>query len=71
MEIITDIQNPGNKSNHRCDRNVNSEGFRMCNGNVGMIKRNYLNLRTLICTVARNNFICLRTVDFLNNWINE
>ena len=71
LEIITDINKPGSKYMHRCDSNVDSEGSRMCNGTVGMIKTNNLNLRNPICTVARKTFLCIRTVDFFNNWINE
>ena len=56
LEIITDIKNPGSKSMHRCDRNVDSEVSRMCNGTVGIIKTNNLNIRTPICTVAETNF---------------
>ena len=56
---------------HSHDRNVDSELVSMCHWTVGLIKINTLTMRTPICTVACNEFPCIITVAFLNNWINE
>ena len=70
MEIITDIENTVSEYMHSRYSNVDSEGFIMFHGTVGMIKINALNLRTPIFTVACNTFPCIRAVAFLNNLCN-
>ena len=52
LEIITEIQNHGNEYINSRDSFVYFEVVRMCHGNLGLFKRNTLNLRNPICTVA-------------------
>ena len=66
LEIITDIQNPGSIRYS----NIYSGGVRICHGTVGLIKINYFNLRNTLCTVTCKKFPWIRTVAFLNPWIN-
>ena len=56
---------------HICDSNVDSEGFWMCHGTLGLIKINNLNLGNPIYTVAWNKFTCIRTFYFLDTWSNR
>ena len=71
MEWITDIQNTSSYCMHIRNSNVDYEGVRISHWNEGLIKINYLNLITFICTVAPNKISCTRTVAFLNNCSNE
>ena len=65
LEIITDIKNPGGKSMHRCDSNVDSEGYRMCNGTVGMIKQTTWILELPSVQWQATNFYALEQSTFL------
>ena len=71
LESITDIQHPFSSSTHSQYSNVDPELFRMCYWTMILIKFNALDIRTPIFTVLYNKFTCIRTVTFLNTWINE
>ena len=71
LELINYMQNPSSEFIQRHDRNVGSEGFRMCHCTVELVKTNNLNLRTHFFTVVCNKFPCYRIVAFLNTCINE
>ena len=57
LKCITDTQNTESESMHIQDRNVDSEGVRMCQWDLEQIKINSLNMRTPVFKVARNEFI--------------
>ena len=71
LKIVDDMENPDWESILICDINVGSEGVIICNYIVGLIKINTLNMRTLIFTVACNEFPLIITVAFLNTCSND
>ena len=62
LESITDIYNPGSEYMHIRDSNVYSEGVSMCHRTIVLTKIKTLNMKTPICTVACNTFLCIITV---------
>ena len=63
--------NPGSESMHSRNINADYEWVRMFHWTVLLIKINTFNLKAPICTVVGNKFMCIITVTFLNNSINE
>ena len=56
---------------HSRNRYFGSKGVSVCQCTVGLIKINTLNMRTPIFKVMCNKCPCIKTVAFLNTWINE
>ena len=70
LKIITDIQYPCNEYMHIIYITVDYSWSNIFYWTIRLLKVNYLNLRTTICTVERNKFPCIRTFTFFNTCIN-
>ena len=71
LECITDIKNKDSESMRSRYSNVYYKGVNIFQWAVGLIKINYLNLRTPICTVPGNKYIRIITAAFHNTWRNK